>query len=230
MDSREKILTEIRKATTKSPSQFIGIGVKIWCGDLSQFIHNIKEDELIEHFSSEFTRVGGFIHPIQSIDTLETTLGNLLEEKQIKKATVREDETPFTIGINPHSRFIGMGVKKILEKEGIDLVDSTDLYKVKSADAGITVADFGIALTGTLVEITPRNITRITSLVPPIHIALLKSQNIVPAIDYLLPLIKDINTKSVLTFITGPSRTADIEQVLTVGVHGPKEVHLILLK
>ena len=63
------------------------------------------------------------------------------------------------------------------------------------------------------------------SLLPEIHIAILKSSDILPSLPDAMHLVK--NT-SAAVFITGPSRTADIEMTLTIGVHGPKEIHVFL--
>ena len=80
-----------------------------------------------------------------------------------------------------------------------------------------------------------RGLSRLVSLVPPIHVALVRPQDVVASLDDLF-LLRRLeyhrnggDMGSYLNFITGPSRTADIEQQLVVGVHGPKEVHLILL-
>jgi L-lactate dehydrogenase complex protein LldG len=64
------------------------------------------------------------------------------------------------------------------------------------------------------------------SLLPQIHIALLRESEILPSLDHAIHLVRD--TKSAV-FITGPSRTADIEMSLTIGMHGPGEVHVFLV-
>jgi len=76
----------------------------------------------------------------------------------------------------------------------------------------------------------PRSI----SLLPPVHVAILRSQQILPGLSELFPLLgreQNGNRKlsSAITFITGPSRTADIELKLVVGVHGPQELHVLLV-
>ena len=98
-------------------------------------------------------------------------------------------------------------------------------------DVGITTAQAGIAETGTLVLEAEKERHRLVSLLPPVHIALVKSSDIYLTIGEALQRLSDAEQMSrAITFITGPSRTADIELTLTVGVHGPKELYVIVLE
>jgi L-lactate dehydrogenase complex protein LldG len=98
-------------------------------------------------------------------------------------------------------------------------------------DVGITTAQAGIAETGTLVLEAEKERHRLVSLLPPVHIAVLRSRDIYLTIGDALQRLRDEERMSrAITFITGPSRTADIELTLTVGVHGPKEVYVIVLE
>jgi len=98
-------------------------------------------------------------------------------------------------------------------------------------DVGITTAQAGIAETGTLVLEAEKERHRLVSLLPPVHIALVRSRDIYLTIGDALEGLSDQEQISrAITFITGPSRTADIELTLTVGVHGPKELYVIVLE
>ena len=71
----------------------------------------------------------------------------------------------------------------------------------------------------------------LVSLLPPVHIAIIRSSDIHPTIGDALAALHGANDLSrAITFITGPSRTADIELTLTVGVHGPKELYVIIIE
>ena len=99
-----------------------------------------------------------------------------------------------------------------------------------SASAGITGADFALADTGSLVLFSSEEEARMISLLPPIHIALVQRERILSGLDELLTLVPaPCERSSSMVFITGTSRTADIEQILVRGVHGPGEVHVIVL-
>ncbi|HUG14544.1 MAG TPA: LUD domain-containing protein [Thermomicrobiales bacterium] len=104
------------------------------------------------------------------------------------------------------------------------------------ADIGISGANVAIAETGTLVIVSNEGNGRLVTTLPPVHIALLGVEKIVPTIDDATAILKVLprsgtgqKITSYVSFITGPSRSADIELTLTIGVHGPKEMHIVLL-
>jgi L-lactate utilization protein LutC len=104
-----------------------------------------------------------------------------------------------------------------------------------ASDVGLTTCDYAIAETGTLMLKAHAKQGRLTSLVPITHIAIITPQQLVPTLADALKLVRlarldsaDGRLPSNISLHTGPSKTADIEQTLTKGVHGPKEVHAIL--
>ncbi len=102
---------------------------------------------------------------------------------------------------------------------------------IAAIDVGITSADYALADTGSLVVFTESSESRLLSLLPPCHIAVIEESRIVPSLDdvfRLRPLPGD--NSSAVVIITGPSRTADIEMRLVRGVHGPGEIHVIIIK
>jgi L-lactate dehydrogenase complex protein LldG len=106
---------------------------------------------------------------------------------------------------------------------------------IAAAGMGITGADYAIAETGSIIVLPRKGLSRLVSVVPPIHVALVRPEDLIEDLDDLFLLRRLVYHEnggemgSYLNFITGPSRTADIEQTLVVGVHGPKEAHLVLL-
>ena len=99
-----------------------------------------------------------------------------------------------------------------------------------SAAVGITSADYCLADTGTLVMIASHEEARLISLLPPAHVAVVSRARMLGSLDELLaavPLPGEQSSSMVL--ITGPSRTADIEQILVRGVHGPGEIHVVMV-
>ena len=90
---------------------------------------------------------------------------------------------------------------------------------------GVTNAICGLADTGSVLIVDGDGSPLKGSLLTEIHVAILKTSDILPSLHDAMHLVKDTRAA---VFITGPSRTADIEMTLTIGVHGPKEIHVFL--
>ncbi len=105
--------------------------------------------------------------------------------------------------------------------------------EMAQAVVGITGADYAVAETGSVVVLPRRGLSRLVSLVPPVHVAIVRPQEIVENLDDLFVLQRLAYHRGemapYMNLITGPSRTADIEQTIVIGVHGPKEAHMVLL-
>lgn len=98
------------------------------------------------------------------------------------------------------------------------------------AQIGVTGAQAGLADTGTLVLEAGAGRGRLASLLPPVHVALLSAETLFPTLHHYIRTVPDANRDSSnVTMVTGPSRTGDIGGVLTLGVHGPKVLHIVLL-
>jgi len=93
--------------------------------------------------------------------------------------------------------------------------------------AGVSVALYGLADTGSVVLAASPEEPRARSLLPAVHVSLLAEDRILPGLPELFEALGD-DLPSALAIVTGPSRSADIEQHLVVGVHGPGEVHVVL--
>jgi L-lactate dehydrogenase complex protein LldG len=99
-----------------------------------------------------------------------------------------------------------------------------------TADVGITSADYALADTGTLVMLASPAEARLISLLPPVHIAVVPKDRVLSGLDELLTILpRPAEQTSSMVLITGPSRTADIEQILVRGVHGPGEIHVVVV-
>lgn len=99
-----------------------------------------------------------------------------------------------------------------------------------TCEIGITSADYALGDTGTLVMIASPAEARLVSLLPPAHLAVVPKERLLTGLDELftlVPMPADVTSSMVL--ITGPSRTADIEQILVRGVHGPGSVTVVIV-
>ncbi len=104
------------------------------------------------------------------------------------------------------------------------------------ADIGISGANFAVAESGTLVLVSNEGNARLVTSLPPVHIAIVTTEKFVETLEEATVLVKTLIAASsgmkmtaYVSFITGPSRTTDIEKELIIGVHGPKDVHVIIL-
>ena len=99
-----------------------------------------------------------------------------------------------------------------------------------TADVGITSADYALADTGSLVLLSSPNEARMISLLPPAHIAIVPRTRILTGLDELFSILPSpAEASSSMVLITGPSRTADIEQILVRGVHGPGSLTVVVV-
>ncbi len=95
---------------------------------------------------------------------------------------------------------------------------------------GISSADYALADPGALVLLSSSREDRLISLLPTIHIAVVPSRVVVSGLDELFTVLPDpAEVSSSMVFIAGPSKTGDIEMKLTLGVHGPREIYLVIV-
>jgi L-lactate dehydrogenase complex protein LldG len=140
------------------------------------------------------------------------------------------------VAIGPHLGAAGISVESMPRAT----VPETERRRLRGlvadADLGVTGADLAVAETGTLVLVSAAGRPRSTSLLPPCHVAVFDRDALVESLEQVGLALEAWHEGAappergaVITFITGPSRTADIELTLTRGVHGPKEIHAIFV-
>ena len=154
-----------------------------------------------------------------------------LAEKMEARRVVRSLEGVFDdVPLDDALSSLGASVQVMARED-----ESAGSFNPIDADLGVTGVDYAIAETGSVVILPRRGVSRVTSLLPPVHVALVKPSQTLESLDdlYLLrrvAYLRDgVDAGSYMNFITGPSRTADIEMTLVVGAHGPREVHMVIL-
>ena len=205
---KENILKKIRKALSEStPIPF----------PQSEGNHSVFQpahQELEVEFAEQFTRLQGkFIFCIDTVE-LVAQLTALAGHQSWKKIVCREEK-----------------LRGLLKGNGLTSFTDTGLAE---CDAAITSCEALIARTGSIVMSTGGGNAsgRTVSVYAPVHICIAWSDQLVYDIKDSLVAIKEKYQQqipSLITFATGPSRTADIEKTLVVGVHGPREVYLFLV-
>lgn len=203
--SKENILKKIRQAL----SHTVPVPFSKSEGNNSVFLP--QTDDLEVQFAEEFTRLlGKFAFCVNEID-LSKQLQQLFTEKKWENIYCNEEK-----------------LFHIISHSALYQVDKPTLA---NCDASITTCEYLIARTGTIVMSTAQT-GRTVSVYAPVHICIAYTDQLVYDIKEVLQLLKEKyegNIPSSITFATGPSRTADIEKTLVVGVHGPKEVYLFLV-
>jgi len=169
-------------------------------------------DSEIDTFLNEIQKLSGVGQKL-STPEIDSALKTLVEEQNIKKATVWE---------TPYLR--QLGITEILNALGVELVSpNASKHEMALCDLGITEADYLLPETGTLVLRSSLEKPRAVSLLPRIHLAIVRPEMLRADMHQVFAEAKDSHY---LVFITGPSRTADIELTVTLGVHGPKNLYV----
>lgn len=135
--------------------------------------------------------------------------------------------------LSPCASLVRSGLPAMLNTAGLETVADDFRQQGAAAEAGLTGANFGIAETGTVVLESTDEDVRVATTLPEKHFVILDPRKILATADDAVPVLKDFHEQlpqAYLAYITGPSRTADIERVLTIGVHGPAELHILLLE
>lgn len=131
------------------------------------------------------------------------------------------------------ARAVAARVSVAKDEASVERLVAEERARLGDGKVGVARAARGIAETGTCVVETDDEETRLATMIPETSVIVLRASDIVPHLadvaGYLRDRQKDGKT-SYTSFITGPSRTADIERVGAIGVHGPLEVHVILLE
>jgi len=181
-------------------------------------IYEARQPEVIdsERFLNEVRKLSGIAQKLIPSD-IDTALKTLVTEQNIHKVTAWE---------TPSLR--QLGVTEILNSLGVELISpNASKHEMALCDLGITEADFLLPETGTLVLYSSFEKPRAVSLLPRIHLAIVRPEMLRADMHQVFAEAKE---HPYLVFITGPSRTADIELTVTLGVHGPKNLFVWMLE
>jgi len=194
----------------------------------------IVPGELLEKFEAELAQVSGTAHRASSLADLEAILGKILSDARATCVVLSRNPLLAQLGVAKKLRARGLTVSAWPAASSAGPEDevvgrSAFAAACFAATVGITGADFALAETGSLVLTSLTEGSQLSSLAPPLHIALFRPSQLVASLDEVLSRLQPLPSRSAV-FITGTSRTADIEQILIRGVHGPGEVHAILVE
>ncbi|MBS1733008.1 MAG: LUD domain-containing protein [Bacteroidetes bacterium] len=200
--AKENILRKIRQALVNPVPQPFPHSE----GAQSVFKPNTEDATIV--FAEEFTKLQGKFAFCNDETDLKNQLQQLFAQRNWSKIYFREN--------------------KIAE-----LLNIASWNDLASCDASITGCEYLVARTGTIVMSAAQQSGRTTSVYAPVHICIAYSSQVLFDLKEALSFLKQKysgNIPSLITFASGPSRTADIEKTLVTGVHGPKEVYCFLIE
>jgi L-lactate dehydrogenase complex protein LldG len=181
----------------------------------------------VTRFRDEFAAAGGFAHVVADAVAAGEVVVTLLRERSVRRVLRGAGAVLDSLDLSEQLKIAGLEIISTASSAGAYCRD--DFF---AAEAGISGVDYLIAETGSIVLLSHTEQPRSLSLLPPIHIAVAHR-------DQLLPDLFDLfearlwadrgGLPSCLSLITGPSKTGDIELRLVTGVHGPGEVHVVLI-
>jgi len=167
---------------------------------------------IIDQFKEELTELSGTFIACTYAELPRKVL-SLLEENEIKEV------------LSWDAKHLPEGVLETLQEAGIK-IEFRSHPEIRAGISGVVAA---IAETGTIVITSGSGRPLSTSLLPEIHIAILRESQIRENLPQVLQL-QEVQDASSVSLISGPSRTADIEMTLTIGVHGPGELFVFCIK
>ncbi len=205
--SREKILKKIRNALiSKAENPYPSL-------DTESSVYNPIEDSLDITFAQEFTKASGQFIYCETINELKENIISLISENNWQNIYC-----------------LDKNIKNILNDAEIHF--SSDESDFTEMEVGITNCEFLIARLGSIMVSSKQTSGRRMNVFPPSHIIFADTSQIVPDIKHALIGMKEKyknGLPSLISVITGPSRTADIEKTLVMGAHGPKNLFVFLL-
>jgi L-lactate dehydrogenase complex protein LldG len=212
--AREEILTKVRLAIGRQVDAPLGPLPPSARVEARQAGEPNSEIELL---LAEIDKLGGKTRRLASARAIPVALRELVEAETIRKAMVWE---------TPELR--RLGVADSLRVLGVEIVPANAApQQLAECELGVTGVDAALPETGTLLLRSAPDKPRLVSLLPRVHVALARPAALRADLSQAFA---DIRADGYAVCITGPSRTADIELTVTIGVHGPKSLYVWVLE
>jgi L-lactate dehydrogenase complex protein LldG len=217
--SRDRILEEL-KAAPKGP------------GTSRPSLPPLRElgmarEALLQRFKENLEAQTGVFRRVETLPGVLDALTEVIQEENIKQVMTSTDDVIASLDLAAWGR--SHDIEVFTQREFKERRSFTDAVFDK-VQAGITGADFAVAESGTLVLVHHQNQARLVSLAPVVHIAVVPVERIVPTYEKVVEdIYADDRRPSQVSWITGPSMTADIQATPFKGMHGPRRVIVIVV-
>jgi L-lactate dehydrogenase complex protein LldG len=219
-NARERILANLKSARKKQAQP------RPPMPPLSELRWNTER--MIKEFTDNLQAQTAPVHRVKDYAEASEKFAEILAAEGVKKIAISTDAVLQRLNLGEWGRKHQV---EILRAEDSPNKDDFKRLIFDEAQAGVTGADFAIAESGTLCLIHDKNQPRLVSLAPITHIAIVPLERLFPVYEDAIDAIfgRKENLPSQVTFITGPSMTADIQGIQFKGMHGPKKLFAILV-
>jgi len=197
-------------------------------GRFVQAADTVAPAVLIERFAHELESLAGHVHRAPDVEAAVAIVKRIADDHGARSFLAWSDDDLVREASSSLERDGIVQKPQNVALAGPERVSS--LAEIESCALGITGADFGLADTGSVVLGCGPGRGRLASLLPPVHVVMIRLERIVASLAHALAADPTLTSRgSNLVVITGPSRTADIEFTLSRGVHGPREIHVVVV-
>jgi L-lactate dehydrogenase complex protein LldG len=175
--------------------------------------------EFFEEFEMRAKNVAAKVFRVKTAVEAQSVIVDIIKSSEAKKVVATNEV------------LAPSGLRETLKTLNVELYsEQSDIRThADTSDVGIACVEFGIAETGSVCEDGLAIEQRLITTLPPISIVVMNSNKVVPTIEAAFETISTVFDRGYISFITGPSRTSDIERVLTIGVHGPSQLVIIAI-
>jgi L-lactate dehydrogenase complex protein LldG len=227
--SRDKILQKLRAArrpfpsTPPRPQAYMPV----------TSIKRISSEAMLARFTEELERLDGEVFVVDGDAAARGKVLELLESNNAKRILAWHFKHIPVEKLYTAVKQAGYIISYANTRKADPQERQREIMRLEAAEVGLTGADAVAATTGTLVVSTAPGKERFPTILPPVHIAVVELQQFVPRLEDWLAQERGVGSPVIensanVCFISGPSRTGDIEQQLVLGVHGPKRIQVVV--
>jgi L-lactate dehydrogenase complex protein LldG len=227
MRERDKIMGRIR-AALRSPAPRPGAHGAVAhtlpagtasAGSIQQWLPPGGETfaEQVEHFRARSTELKTDFQMLASVEEALAKLAKIADAEKWRRVATHQGELPTAI----------------VSRLGLPVLNTTggyDVHELEACDAGITACEALVAQTGSVIVTSRDSGGRALSVLPPHHVVLARREQLVRDLSAGFDRVRTkyaANYPSMISVVTGPSRTGDIERILVLGAHGPKKLTIL---
>ena len=252
MSEREEMLERIRTALGRSKGSVPSAPSytsEEWPPAGQRIMPRIAPEDLVATFEAELRKVGGLPYKASAPPEIDEVIRAMVASCGATAAVLSRNPLLSRLKLADRLRACGMSaavwtapepplaehtrLESSPQQSAVDSASAEEAFREQCfrAAVGITGVDFVLAESGSMVLSSLTEGSQLASLAPPVHLAFYTRAQVVESLEEVLERLSPrLNSGRSVVFVTGTSRTADIEQILIRGVHGPREVHAVLVE